>query len=120
MKEQIRYIAPDGTEFESKELCEEYERNLHCLFMRFMGNVQFYDNKDNRMLPIPNRDTWNNDMYYDELFDIYNKCAYIYICNNLTTDISEFNKDNYGFIIPEEKGKYKYNDMTNEWERTEI
>lgn len=119
MKTRIEYIAPDDTIFESKEMCEKYERNLHCLFMRFMSNVQFYDDENNRMLPIPNRNTWNNDMYYDELYDIYNKSKYLYIRDNLTTDISEFNRNNYGFIIPEEKGRYKYNDIIDKWEKIE-
>lgn len=119
MKTIITYVAADETEFESKERCEEYEKNLHATFMRFMSNVQFYDNENNRLLPVPNRDTWNDDMYYDELDDIFNKSKYVYICNDLTTDIIKFNRDNYGFIIPTKKGKYKYNNRIDEWERME-
>lgn len=110
MKEIIKYQADDGTIFDTKESCVEYE-NLRFT-MSLCGKVRFYY-------------TDNSEMINESLEAKLESCYYFVVINDSIINSLSDKFDEYGVLnpwkqlkntLPKEKGVYWYNENEEIWE----
>lgn len=46
-RDQVFYIAVDGTEFEERSLCESYEKSVQCLILAKLKNIEINRDMEN-------------------------------------------------------------------------
>lgn len=119
MRIRIEYIAADGREFNNEKECKKYEDNLYNIFKRLLYIVHFYDKNKNRLYINIGRKAWEEDLGTDLLEQVYNECETIEVIKDFDEELTHYIYYHYGTCIPKYKGKYIYNDFSNEWERME-
>ena len=114
MKEKMIYIADDGREFDNREECERYEKEMD----NTMDYIKFYDRRKNeiKLEPLDKRSfiqycKYDQTEHYNYLTIFLEDVYYIHvskniptkeeekqvedfvfqICNNLISDITQFN-----------------------------
>lgn len=48
-RDQVFYIAADGTEFEEKSLCESYEKSIRCMLLVKLKDIEINRDMENNL-----------------------------------------------------------------------
>lgn len=113
MTEIIKYQAYDGTIFEDKNDCLDYEDYAWDMFNEIITKARFYIDSSNICMKFDYGDLdfrlhmlerWHNS-YADE----------ITIINDISDSAIAWLRNNLGFSIPYLRGFYKYDFNDNRW-----
>lgn len=112
MKEIIIYEACDGKRFHDYHKCVCYEQNiLKCRLC--LCAIEFWDkDKKNMLHPL-----FNDINYEDKMYELYDHCKYLHIIKDIPKDAQNYIYTVWGWIIPFERGIYKYDWSENKWIR---
>lgn len=121
MREVITYIAYNGTEFNNRDECFEYELAAWKIFQSVKEKFSFLDENMN-MIVAPE----SNDMedWFNWLNIAFYACTYIKKYGSLTDDEVKLIKENTGICLYNEDfscaiGLFKYNDKLMSWDRVD-
>lgn len=106
------YQACDGTTFEDMEECQLHEKIILTCRLR-MCDIEFWDKERHNML----HPLFTDDKYEDKMDGLYAVCEYLNITKDVPLSVKFYIKDTWGWIIPSEKGVYKYDWGKMEWIR---
>lgn len=112
MKTVISFRACDGTTFRSKTKCEDYEKRLFTIRLRIC-DIEFWDeNRKNMVHPL-----MTDEKYNEKIDELYAKSTYLHIVKDIPEFISAYILTEWGWLVPYERGIYKYNWSENKWIR---
>lgn len=113
MKMRIVYCAYDGTEFPTREACEEYERPAIYHLNAFIRCAECLDRNS---VPLYCPAGLNLDEALDWLNDTIQECAYIKINEPIPSESLTFINNELDYYLPNnEIGLYKYDFENDEW-----
>ena len=113
----MKFVADDGTIFDTMEKCQEYERDSNTNYVKelIQKYITIYDSFG-RELTVTDTPTYLNDFNYTFLHDT----SYVKI-NNLIDDeysiVRDYFEEEYGTDFPCYTGTWLYDDSENEWRR---
>lgn len=96
MREVTMYYAYDGTEFDSREECLRYERNVLNLMKEIDSAYSFFD-MDMNVFIAPVDD--NIDVWFDWFGWVFDECVFIYRDINLSDAANDFIHREFGCCI---------------------
>ena len=102
MKEKMIYIADDGREFDNREECERYEKEMD----NTMDYIKFYDiqRHEIKLEPLDKRSfiqycKYDQTEYYNYLTIFLENVYYIHVSKNIPTKEEEKQVEEYLYII---------------------
>ena len=113
----MKFVADDGTIFDTMEECQEYEKNNDASYVKELIQkcITIYDSFGRRLTVI-DTPTYLNDFNHAFLHD----ALYVKI-NNLIDDeysvVRDYFEEKYGTDFPCYTGTWRYDHSDNEWRR---
>ena len=96
MTEVTLFYAYDDTEFDTREACEAYEKEVYDKLVSISQKYTFFDADMNVLFPPVDV---NIDMFIQWLEDSANQCNYIHRAENLTDEEDKFIRRECGYCI---------------------
>lgn len=116
----MKFVADDGTIFNSYDECEDYEKN--CGIARTIADqwARYVTTFDKRgMVTQPETEIENAVHYLDEVSYICGSddATYIIIAPQITnwSTITEYLREEYGTLLPSTPGIWRYDYSAHEW-----
>lgn len=107
MREITIYYAYDDSEFDTREACEAYEKQVYDTLVSISQKYTFFDADMNVLFPPTNVDI---NTFIQWLEESANKCAYLHRAENLTAEEDKLIRRECGYCIC----NYDF-DYTNGW-----
>jgi len=104
--EVTKYVASDGTMFDTREECQAYENRDKSVIGELKNKVEFIT--DDRNLIGKWKNAINKDDFEADFEHAVNQCAYVKIVRDLSEDAIIYLDEEIGVIIPTKKGRYRY------------
>ena len=115
MREVITYVSYDGTEFNSRQNCYEYEEYAMDMMRQLIDCYQF--DTDTISLPVT---IYEDDISVtiNDFEEAFSKSRYVNVKKNPPTSAISFIYNECGIIeLPEEIGRYRYDFNMTKWEK---
>ena len=96
MREVTIYVAYDDKEFDTREACEAYEKQVYDTLVSISQKYTFFDADMNVLFPPTNVDINTFIQWLDESI---NKCACLHRAENLTDEENKFVSRECGYCI---------------------
>lgn len=111
--EVTKYLASDGTMFDTREECQSYEDMNKSIIGELKNKVKFIT--DDRNIIGKWKGAVNKDDFEANFEHAINQCTYIEIMYDISKDAIIYLDEWIGVIIPTKSGIYRYDDNHCVW-----
>lgn len=117
MREVVLFYAYDDSEFDNREACEAYEKQVYDTLVSISQKYTFFDADMNVLFPPTNVDI---NVFIQWLEESTNKCAYLHRAENLTDEENKFINRECGYCLSDyyfnyNVGWFIWDDTTCDW-----